>query len=317
VVATDLLVIPALLALYACYRLRRRLFRSVPGVLAPIITLPLLAFAGYWLWYYHRPQPAPDRRNLGPGIVYVRQSRTSPRPTVQHVVEIDLTTAGLEFIVTPAAPTGGFDLPARTTSQFAREFDTVAAINASFFYPFRSNGPFDYYPRAGDPVNVMGSCTSNGSWYSTPVKGYTLLWITRENRASIGEPVGHVWNGVSGRPVLLRDGGLSESPLDDSDLSPRTAVAIDRTGSRMYWVAIDGRQPRYSEGVTLSELAAVCRDLGGWQAIALDGGGSTTLVAQGSGGVEVLNYPIHGSHPPGVERPVANQLGVRITRRPP
>ena len=44
-VPTDLLVVPALLALYLCYRLRRRLGRSFLGVL-----VPLIALVGWWLY---------------------------------------------------------------------------------------------------------------------------------------------------------------------------------------------------------------------------------------------------------------------------
>src|SRR3954454_13387489 len=109
VVPTDLFVVPALLALYFCYRLRHR--RGWVDVL-PLPTILLFLFAGYWLWYYHRPQPSPERRELAPGVVYTRESRTSPRPIVVHVVEMDLTTPGLEFVVTPAEPTGGVGLPA-------------------------------------------------------------------------------------------------------------------------------------------------------------------------------------------------------------
>ena len=95
--------------------------------------------------------------------------------------------------------------------------------------------------------------------------------------------------------------------------NPCTAVALDREGQRMFWLVVDGRQPRYSEGMTHVELANLCREIGGWTAVALDGGGSSTLAARDEAGKpEVMNCPIHGKHPPGVERPVANHLGVRL-----
>ena len=78
----------------------------------------------------------------------------------------------------------------------------------------------------------------------------------------------------------------------------------------------DGRQPNYSEGVTLGELADIIRQHGGHTALNLDGGGSSTIVVEGPDGhPRVLNSPIHGRVPPGVERPVANHLGVFATRR--
>lgn len=309
--STDLFVVPALLALLACYRLRRRLGRTLLGIVVPLVSLLVVAFAGYWLWYSHRPQPSASSREITTGIRYQCIVRSSPRPLVIHILRIDLDTPGLEFVVTPAEPVGGFDLPARTTSQFVRDFDVMAAINANYFYPFEANSPFDYYPRVGEPVNVVGSCASAGNWYSSPVADYTLLSITRDNHASIGKPTGLVWNAVSGQPVLLKEG--EPTLLDEEELNPRTAVAIDREGRQMIWVVVDGRQPRYSEGMSLKELSRLLIELGGWNALALDGGGSATMgIREANGDPRILNCPIHGKHPPGVERPVANHLGVRI-----
>jgi hypothetical protein len=308
---TDLFVLPALFAVWLCYRVRRR---RVLADLLPLPTILLVLLAAYWVWYAHRPRPSPLTTELAPGVTYVREARTDPRPVVLHRVEIDLTTPGLEFVVTPVQPTGAYDLPARRTSQFAREFAADVAINANYFFPFRAESPFDYYPHPGDPVNVTGSAVSNGGWYSTPEPGYTLFAITPDNRAALGPDRVFVWNGVSGRPLLLKD-GQPPADLADDEPNPRTAVGVDRTGTRMTWLVIDGRQPRYSEGVTIHELAALLRDFGAWDAIGLDGGGSTTLAARSpDGDVKVLNCPIHGRHPPGVERPVANHLGVRVRR---
>ena len=77
----------------------------------------------------------------------------------------------------------------------------------------------------------------------------------------------------------------------------------------MWLIVVDGRQPGYSEGVTMSELADVAIGLGAEAALNLDGGGSTALVAVENGRVHVLNSPIH-KRTPGRERPVANPLGV-------
>lgn len=311
-VATDALILPALLGVYLCFRWRRRLGRSILGVVTPVAALVVLFVAGYWGWYFHRPQPTEERSELLPGVVYHLEPRTSPRPVVLHWVEIDLTRPDLEFFVTPEEPTGDFQLPARTTSGFALEFDLRVAINASYFYPFRADNPLSYYPHEGDPVNVVGSCASDGRWYSKPVEGYTLFSITHDNKAAIGPPTGWVRSAVSGRPRLLA-GGTIDGDLEDDEPGPRTAIVLDRMGTRMTWLVVDGRQPRYSEGVTLKELAALCCEAGGWDALALDGGGSTTLVERGDDGVpRVLNCPVHGRHPPGRERPVANHLGVRV-----
>ena len=75
-------------------------------------------------------------------------------------------------------------------------------------------------------------------------------------------------------------------------------------------VVVDGRQPGYSEGVTLQELADIIIFHGGHNAINLDGGGSSTMVVEGPlGGAKVINSPINGQIP-GRERPVGNHLGI-------
>ena len=79
----------------------------------------------------------------------------------------------------------------------------------------------------------------------------------------------------------------------------------------MFLVTVDGRQPGHSVGMTLPELAELMSaDLAGftknrhnaWQAINLDGGGSTTMVVR----EHVVNRPSDQTG----ERPVANALVV-------
>jgi hypothetical protein len=69
----------------------------------------------------------------------------------------------------------------------------------------------------------------------------------------------------------------------DSDISdgryPRAAIAL--AGERLLAVACDGRA-HDEAGLTLDELAAVLVELGAAQAMNLDGGGSTSLVAGGA-----------------------------------
>lgn len=74
-------------------------------------------------------------------------------------------------------------------------------------------------------------------------------------------------------------------------------------------VAVDGRQFGYSEGITLSELAAELGARGAYQALNLDGGGSTTLVIEDRGRPKVLNSPIQARIPTNL-RPVVNHLGI-------
>ncbi|WP_243789162.1 phosphodiester glycosidase family protein [Saccharopolyspora gloriosae] len=108
---------------------------------------------------------------------------------------------------------------------------------------------------------------------------------------------------VGGNKVLLRGGEVQ--PVDDKALHPRTAVGFSADGARMWLVTIDGRQAD-SRGATERELAERLRALGAVDAINLDGGGSSTLLARerGAAAAEVHNSPSDGEL-----RPVPNGIG--------
>jgi hypothetical protein len=84
---------------------------------------------------------------------------------------------------------------------------------------------------------------------------------------------------------------------------PRTAIGFSRDSSRLYLVVVDGRQ-RHSAGMTIAETARTMRDLGAWDALNLDGGGSTTLVLRDS----IVNIPSDRDGDRVVERAVGNAL---------
>jgi len=119
---------------------------------------------------------------------------------------------------------------------------------------------------------------------------------------------------IGGWPRILRDGEVvaGESATDEGTLSrnaeqrhPRTAVGFSRDSSSLLLVTVDGRSEN-SGGMTLVELAGVMRELGAWQAMNFDGGGSTTMVV----GDKVVNRP---SDKEG-EREVGNALLVVVRR---
>ncbi|HEX6383824.1 MAG TPA: phosphodiester glycosidase family protein [Anaerolineae bacterium] len=267
------------------------------------LSMVVIGFQDYPL---KRPPRAYHSVELFQGVEYTRRIRAVPRPLVIHTVSIDLTAPGLGFLVTPNDP--GMEIAARTTSAFLREFGAQVAINGSFFEPFRARAPWDYYPRSGERVHVRGLAVSNSAPYSEPEEAWPMLCIAA-GRVTIdraGCPA-DTTQALAGNHLLVEN----RVPVvaDDDRLHPRTAVAVGPEGVTLWLVVVDGRQRRYSEGVTLAELADIILELGADVAINLDGGGSSTLVAAGPRGPEVLNAPIHT----GIrmrQRPVANHLGV-------
>ncbi len=258
-----------------------------------------------------RPPRIDETIELFQGVSYERWVRSAPRPLMIHIVEVDLQSPGIDFLVTPGDDSKGLEIPARRTSAFLEEFDVQVAINGGFSEPFRA-GTFlwDYYPHSGDPVDVTGLAISNGRTYSEDYEAKHPVICFTPGHAKIshsGCPEGTT-QALAGGGVFVQYG---RSVVQDSagTLHPRTAVAVDEAGETLWLIVVDGRQRNYSEGVTLEELADIAVELGADRALNLDGGGSSTLVVARGGEAKVLNAPIH-TRIPMRERPVANHLGV-------
>jgi len=263
--------------------------------------------------FFLRPQPAPTSQQLFDGVTYEREVITSPRPLVVHWVTVDLRAPGVSLLVTPGDPDADRSLQARTTSDFLEEFDVQIAVNGDGFEPWYSNTILDYYPRSGDPVDPVGFAASKGTVYSQGSGAEPTLFVSRANKARFASPIGKVYNAISGNLALVAGGRLLPEALQvtGADIpQPRTAVALDKSSRRLVILVVDGRQPGYSEGATLEELAELLIARGAQFAMNLDGGGSTTLVAEGRNGkARLLNSPIDQIFP-GRERPVGNHLGI-------
>jgi hypothetical protein len=109
---------------------------------------------------------------------------------------------------------------------------------------------------------------------------------------------------VGGQQVLIDDGRIVAG--DDGLIAPRTAVGIDDDTNRLLVLTVDGRQ-EHSRGTSLRETAQMLLDLGADEALNLDGGGSTTMLARRAGErPRLVNQPSDGH-----ERNVPNGLGFR------
>jgi hypothetical protein len=264
---------------------------------------------GGLLWLNFKPQPAPAQETIFQGIEYIREVRSSPRPMVIHVIKIDLKAEGIRTLVTPGDPKAELPLNAQTTSKFLEGFNLQVAINGDGFEPWHSNSVWDYYPHAGDPVDVIGFAVSRDQVYSAEEKGHPVLYLTADNKARFNNPFSNTLNAISGSVMLVRN-GKAQNNFDANDPQPRSAVGINQSGRFMILVVVDGRQPGYSLGATLDELAEIIIFHEGYNAMNLDGGGSSTLVAEGFlGQARMLNSPIDNQIP-GRERAVGNHLGI-------
>ncbi|MBE9028314.1 phosphodiester glycosidase family protein [filamentous cyanobacterium LEGE 11480] len=295
--------------------MRRWRVKSTTWVKYLLLILLVLPIVWQSLPYFQRPLRQPLTVILGPGVTYERIVLTQPRSTLLHVVKLDLTQPQLNFLVTPGqvSPDGN-ELNALTTTQFLKRYQQQLAINASFFYPFSEEAPWDYYPMTGDRANAVGYAVADGRIYSDGyhVPTWATICFDRQNRVQIlpqsNCPLG-AQQGLSGNQLILQAGrpkGLSENDKP----YPRTIVGTDGAGQTLWLLIVDGKQPWYSEGLTIAEVIPWLQQWGVQTALNLDGGGSSTLAIATRRGAKLLNAPIHNKIPM-TERPVANHLGVR------
>ena len=126
------------------------------------------------------------------------------------------------------------------------------------------------------------------------------LWtLSTETRPDLkGAPTA-----LGGGPALVKDGQPTQFQSSDAR-HPRSAIGWN--AQYFFLVQVDGRQPGTSVGMSLAELAAHLIRMGCTDALNLDGGGSSTLWAQG----QVMNAPCEGS-----ERPMGNALLITLEPR--
>jgi hypothetical protein len=119
--------------------------------------------------------------------------------------------------------------------------------------------------QVGDEIRISQEITSYEYDCATP---YDLSWSK-------------VYTSIQGAFFYLKDGQIRE--FDDpgaTKRNPRTAIAFN--DQYIYFIVVDGRDLYHSVGMTITELAEFTRDsLGANWGVALDGGGSSTMVING------------------------------------
>jgi len=177
------------------------------------------------------------------------------------------------------------------TSSIAAEHDAIFAINGDY-YGFRDTGIVirNGVAYRDEPARDGLAFSLDGS-----VEVYDETTTSADELIADG-----VWNTLSFGPAIVEDGdvvaGIENVEIDTNfgnhsiqGDQPRTAVGVI-DDNHLVFVVVDGRDPGYSAGVTLPELAEIMQSLGATTAYNLDGGGSSTMYFNGS----VINQPSNG-----------------------
>jgi exopolysaccharide biosynthesis protein len=246
------------------------------------------------------------------GVTYFDKSITGPRPLHIHVAQIDLRAPGIRFKVSP--PGGDREVLRQSTLDFLKQERAQIAINGPFFLPFPSEDKTAWV------IGLAASEGRVFSAFEIPEQSYALVAfapainIDRDNHASIvtydpsNSDQKHVrekvalWNVVAGSSQIVTRGvatipAYRDDNHFDGELDPggpnnysnskawadattaRTAIGLSRDQQTLTLFTVDVRGG--SEGMRLSEVADVLiRDFDVFDALNLDGGGSTTMAME-------------------------------------
>jgi exopolysaccharide biosynthesis protein len=252
-----------------------------------------------------------------PGIAIFSETRTNP-PQRLFVAEIDLTHPKVQLHVSAGGPDPDGDGKWETTlmrpTRIAARENYDLVVNGDFF---SARGVTDTQGtnsafRSEIWSSVTGPAVSGGKVWSTSTNARPCLIVSKDGKVSIrriNRPKAGDQEVVSGNVMLLRDG---KAILHDNQVRhPRTVVGLNKNATRMILMVVDGRKSGVAVGMSYAELAAELLRLGCYDALNLDGGGSSVLAVRDpvKNEFKLLNEPTDGR-----ERAVANVLGISVER---
>jgi hypothetical protein len=229
-------------------------------------------------------------------ILYKTMILTDPLIRV-YIVKINLNDKDLRFLVTP------YQKGLQRTSDFLTQHGLSYAINGG---GWPTDGTYVTNADAsGTTASMSDLYVFNDPWVT--------VFLSEKNEVTMGEKPKEqeIYNAVTGFNIIVKDGDINDRVKDKNHpnhklgydlLEPRTSIGYDENNNIMIWIVVDGRQPGFSNGINLYDLAELQIAEGATQAFNMDGGGSSTLVVAGQG---VVNSPSDGG-----ERSVANHLGI-------
>ena len=246
------------------------------------------------------------------GVTLITRTETLPRAETMHIAEINLTAPGIRFELTP--PGGTLETVRQTTLGYLNQEHAQLAVNGEFFLPFPSSDLNSML------IGLAASDGNVYSSYEAPVQSYAIvtdapaLNIDPSNHASIvhdntsfadGKHVLEnvtLWNTVAGSAQIITNGSASiptyiDASHPDGLLTPpgpanysnsnswynlinaRTVIGLSQDNQTLFLFTVDNAGG--SRGMTLGEVAnLLISDYGVYNALNLDGGGSTSMAMQ-------------------------------------
>ena len=223
------------------------------------------------------------------------------KPTRMLIAEIDLTKDVTISVSTPD-----------NLDEVGSKLQTVAeqamcAEKAGKHVYLATNG--DYFSESTTEAGTWipgGLVYKDGKalWTTPGYEADHAFYILKDGTAHIStieefkENEANVMSALSGWQRMMIDGEpVKKFSVNDNamDFHPRTFVGVSKDNLKVQLFVLDGRQPNYSNGMRLEDMILLCQGAGCYQALNLDGGGSTTMVKRtetgGQVSFELMNTP--------------------------
>ena len=263
---------------------------AVVEVAAPLERLP----------WYRRTEPSSPIR------VESLARETKDGPLRAWLARVDLADPRVSFVVTPPAERrkgdpAGMEARLEPTDTWAAREGVDLAVNGGFFARLDAARETPGGWTDGLPVDIVGLSRSDRRTVSPPrvatePEPALLVHETKDGRScpctaramlagasdlgGVEEAVGGMGprNGQPGT-LLVAEGENrgATAQVAAAQRHPRTAAGVTRDGRTLLLLVVDGRRPGWSIGATLPELASLLIEAGAWNAVNLDGGGSSAL----------------------------------------
>jgi hypothetical protein len=251
------------------------------------------------------------------GVRLERIVRSTPRPEIINLTIIDPEAPGIRFLVTPSNGDPNGPLPGdpnlettrETTLQFITRQHAQLGINGSFFTFVKHTLDTDNVSLVISDGHVVSPLDPHRAWVLNITFDHHVQ-IRKVTANEVGKPDSQLHDTIAGSDLLVDQGKLvapTGSKFDDSH-PPRTAVGVTREG-HLLLMTVDGRQPGFSEGMSLQEVARFLMAHGAVEALNLDGGGSTTM-AIADPHPRIINFP--SDHKPDGNAGEARAVGVNL-----
>lgn len=218
-------------------------------------------------------------KNICDGIAIGRIENTRI-PLIATLAKISLENSSLKIVATEDERFNnkGFLLP-ETTMNFAKRHNTNLAINANFFTYKCSFLDSLYRP--------LGLYIYKGRILSENREDFANFTFTKEKKAQINtDLLEDIHFAIAGFNHVIKSGKVILQGRS-SKKDARTLIGFDKDEKHLFILCIDGKLEG-SLGASLIDAANIFRVLGAFEAIELDGGNSSTIIAKIDGKQEQL-----------------------------